>query len=362
MSKLLMTASSFGHIRSFHLPYLKRFQELGWEVHVACGGEVGEVPGADRLIPLPLEKRYASAANLRTVRILRRWMRRERYDLVITHTALASFFTRLAEVGVSPHPKTVNVVHGYLFGPHAGRVKNLVLETAERLMLPQTDLILTMNAWDQDWTRRHFPGTPQRWIPGMGVADERFAGVEPGRLPSPEEPFVMVYSAEFSPRKNQMFLIRAMQKLPNQAKLVLPGQGALLEETKALAVELGVAERVHFPGFVTDLGYLLSGADAAVSASRSEGLPFNLMEAMLCALPVVASDVKGNADLVEDGVTGRLFPLDDEEAFAAAVRALMADRAQARAMGQRGRERVERYRLERVLDEVMDACLSAVES
>ncbi len=358
--KLLMTASSFGHIRSFHLPYLERFRALGWQVHVACGGEVGQVPGADRLIPLPLEKRYASRANLRTVGMLRRWMRQERYDLVITHTALASFFTRMAQVGLSPRPRTVNVVHGYLFGPHAGFLKNLVLETAERLMLPQTDLILTMNQWDRDWTRRHFPRKSQQWIPGMGVAEERFAQTKAGGKPERCEGFVMVYPAEFSPRKNQALLIRAMAQLPERVRLVLPGEGALLEACKALAAELGVAHRVAFPGFVTDLGSILAHADAAVSASRSEGLPFNLMEAMLCALPVVASDVKGNEDLVEEGVTGRLFPLGDESAFAEAVLDLMEDPALCRTMGQRGRERIEAYRLERVLPQVMDAYLSAL--
>ena len=74
-------------------------------------------------------------------------------------------------------------------------------------------------------------------------------------------------------------------------------------------------------------------ADAAVTASRSEGLPFNVMEAMYAGLPVIASRVKGHTDLLTEGLTGLLYPWDDAEAFAGAVRRLLEDSAGAAAMG-----------------------------
>ena len=100
-------------------------------------------------------------------------------------------------------------------------------------------------------------------------------------------------------------------------------------------------------------------ADAAVSASRSEGLPFNIMEAMHVGLPVVASAVKGHTDLITDGESGLLYPYDDEAAFAAAVRRLLASPEEAAALGAAAREAAEAYRLDRVLPQVMALYLSA---
>lgn len=357
--KLLMTASSFSHICSFHLPYLSQFKNLGWEIHVACGGKYREIPCADRQFPLPLKKRYLSVANGKTLAVLHSLLREQQYDLVITHTSLASFFTRMAEIGVKPHPRTINVVHGYLFDDDTNFIKALVLKGAEFLASPETDLILTMNRFDTRWAEKAFPGKTVRFIPGMGVDEEKFSGLGkiPGRDPS-HETFTLVYPAEFSKRKNQAMLIRALPLLPEQVRLVLPGEGALLENCKALAKELGVEARVVFPGFVTDVGGLLAQADLAVSSSRSEGLPFNLMEAMLSGLPVVASRVKGNEDLVLDGETGLLFPYDDETAFASAVKQLLDHAERREKMGAAGRSRAEEFCLSRVLPVVMDAYLS----
>lgn len=360
--KLLMTASTFAHIRAFHLPYIAEWKRRGWEVHVACGGAFREVPLADRQFQLPLEKKYLSAANVRTLTMLRRLLREQDYDLVIAHTSLASFFTRMAEVGLRPHPRTINVVHGYLFDDDTEKGKALILKAAEFLVSPETDEILTMNRFDTQWAEKAFPQKRVRYIPGMGIDPEKIKQARhTHRAWSADRPFTMIYPAEFSKRKNQAMLIRGMALLPDQVQLVLPGEGEGLGACKALAKKLGLENRVVFPGFVADIGSLLAQAELAVSSSRSEGLPFNLMEAMFCGLPVVASNVKGNADLVEEGKTGLLFPYDDERAFAEAVRKLLDDRELLRRMGENGRRRAEKYAVSQVLPEVMEAYLGEAE-
>ena len=346
--KVLITASTFSHIVSFHLPYVRRFRELGWEVHIACGGAPRDIPGADRLVQLPLEKKLTAPGNLRASAILRRLMRENAYDLVLTHTSLAAFFTRFAELGLHQHPPTVNVVHGYLFDDNTPPLKAALLRSAEHLTAPVTDLLLTMNRYDYDWAVSHHAGKMVHMIPGIGVPD-----LSADSSVTEHEGFVLIYPAEFSERKNQSMLIRAMQLLPDCVKLVLPGSGALLDECRELSEHLGVSKRVYFPGHVDNVRELLCSSDVAVTASRSEGLPFNVMEAMQCALPVIASDVKGNTDLVQDGVTGLLFPFNDEAVFARCVKRLMEDRATAAQMGQNGRAAVGKYELDNVLDMVM---------
>ena len=110
-------------------------------------------------------------------------------------------------------------------------------------------------------------------------------------------------------------------------------------------------ERVHFPGFVRDMETYYRAADICVSASRSEGLPFNVMEAMACGLPVIASDVKGHQDLVRSGENGLLYPFGDKKAFVDAVKMLLEPEKRRR-MGESARKSVHRFGMETVFPEL----------
>lgn len=356
--KLLITASTYSHIEHFHLPYIRKFHELGWEVHVACGGKETEIPFADKVVSLSLKKSFTSLSNFKACAQLHSLMSENEYSLVIAHTSLAAFFTRLAELGIKPHPKTIHVVHGYLFDDRTPKLKAAVLKAAELFVAPQTDFVLTMNAYDNRWAKAHRAGKDVRSIPGMGVDEKKLVPTNGYDFGFSEDDFVLVYAAEFSERKNQAVLIRTMAQLPERVKLLLPGEGALLESCKSLAKELSVSDRVVFPGYVHDVAGILAQADVAASCSRSEGLPFNVMEAMLMGLPVVASKVKGHTDLVEDGVTGFLCEYGDESAFANAIGKLLDDMQLAEQMGARGKEKAQAYTLDTVFSQVMDQYLS----
>lgn len=361
--KCLMTASTISHLSHFHKPYIDEFRKMGWEVH-AAGAQAGTLKTelfADKIIPMQFEKSFLSVSNFRAAAQLRKLMKQERYDLIICHTSLAAFFTRLAILGIKKETKLINVAHGYLFDESSTWYKSAILKAAEYLAAPVTDLVLTMNDWDYQWARAHRVAKSVGIIPGMGVDAEKMQNSSrPNRFGFSEDDFVLIYPAEFSKRKNQVMLIKAMTRLPEHVKLVLPGEGALLEECKSLAQRLDVAERVVFPGYVREIGGALSGADAAVSSARSEGLPFNVLEAMHSGLPVIASAVKGNTDLVHDGENGLTYPYDDADAFAAAVLRLMEDDKLRRSMGQAGKEMVKQYTLDEVLPKVMQEYLSVL--
>ena len=362
---VLFVASTWSHIVNFHLPYLRAFRQLGWTVHAACGGEPRDIPEAALCCQLSFEKKMSSPSNFRSQRLLRRLMEAQRYDLVCVHTSLAAFFTRRAAAGLRPRPPVVNMVHGYLFDDDTPAAKRAILLAAERVTVSQTDLLLTMNRWDYDTARKYHLGKRIEFIPGVGVDFDRLVPLSPAeraagreRLGLGPEDYLLLYAAEFSPRKNQAALLRALPLLPERVKLALPGRGALLEECRSLALRLGVEQRVLFPGYVSPMGPWYAMADAAVSASRSEGLPFNIMEAMHMGLPVVASAVKGHTDLIDSEKTGLLYPYDDAAAFAAAIRRLLASPQETAALGAAAREAAEAYRLDRVLPQVMDLYLS----
>lgn len=365
--KVLFTASTFSHIMNFHLPYLQYFQTRGWTVHVACGGPPAPVPFAGEALALPFEKSMYSLRNFQAAALLREKIADEDYGLISTHTSLAAFFTRLALVGLKRRPPVANMVHGYLFDGETPTLKRALLLTAERWMAPKTDLLLAMNRWDLETAKKYRLGKEVVHIPGVGVDFSRLdRRDEPGgedlraQWGIPDSAFVLFYAAEFSGRKSQPVLIRAMERLPEKAVLVLAGEGAALRACREQAQRLGPG-RVVFPGYVRDPGAWYKAADAAVSSSRSEGLPFNVMEAMYCGLPVVASAVKGHTDLIRDGETGLLYPYGDADACAGQIMRLM-DSARLRAeLGARAHAEVLQYGLDAVFPAVTGA-YAALES
>lgn len=353
--KILYIASTFGHLASFHQPYLQWFARQGYEVHTAAGGSPCDLEGVSRSIRLPLEKSMFSPKNLAAVWTLYRLMREERYQMISLHTSLAAFFARLAVFPLGKRrPGVMNTVHGYLFDADTRWAKRMLLLGAERITAPVTDWLLTMNRQDTEIARRYHLGKKQISTKGMGVDFTRFTPPTQAQreelrqqLGLKASDLVLIYAAEFSGRKNQAMLIQAIQELPEDVILLLPGQGDLREACRMQAGKAGLADRVRFPGFVRDMENWYRAADICVSSSRIEGLPFNLMEAMACGLPVVASDVKGHQDLICSGENGFLYPFGDEKAFVQAVQGLMEAKTRQR-MGESAKNAVQQYSLSQV--------------
>lgn len=362
-NKILYAASTVGHLKSFHLPYLERLNAIGWTVHTAGKGADQPLPGVEQGFDISFRKNMFSPYNLIAVLQLIILLRRERYQVISVHTSLAAFFVRIAVLLSGLRKKTVviNTVHGYLFDDHTPWLKRIILLSAEKLTASTTDLLLTMNLQDTSIAQKHHLCRKDIvQINGMGVnfnrfypptATQRQQARERFQLPS--DAFVLVYAAEFSARKNQSELIQAISSLPERTYLLLAGIGGKLEECQALASRLGVEDRVRFAGFVNDVETCYYAADLCVSSSRSEGLPFNLMEAMHCALPVVATLVKGHEDLVLDGENGFLYPFGNRSVLCQTITTLMQSPALCRKLGDHGLQCSEQYRLDIVLEENM---------
>jgi glycosyltransferase involved in cell wall biosynthesis len=153
-------------------------------------------------------------------------------------------------------------------------------------------------------------------------------------------PLVGMAASFNSRKKGQADFLRAAQGIlrqNNHAWFVLAGDGSA-EIEKSLADELGISDRVRFPGFVSDMPAALAAMDVVVCAStRGEGLTGTIREGLAMARPVVSTDVAGNRELVRDGETGRLTPAKDPRALADAVNALLAEPTEAARLGAAGR-------------------------
>lgn len=134
--------------------------------------------------------------------------------------------------------------------------------------------------------------------------------------------------------------------------LVILGTGSRLQQLRILAAELGIAGQVRFAGFQANPYAWMARADLVVQPSRWEGFPTLAAEALACGVPLVHGDCRfGARDVVEPGRSGELVPVDDVEAFAATIRALLADPGRRSALAAAGRARVRRFAIGTMIEQ-----------
>ena len=157
------------------------------------------------------------------------------------------------------------------------------------------------------------------------------------------------------PRKNQAVLIRAAKELNDPSfHLFIAGDGPLEGELKALAKELGIEKQIHLLGFRRDVFRLSSAADMFLFSSRQEGLSVSVMEAMACGLPIVASAIRGNTDLIDHGQGGFLVASDDAAGFADAIRKIMVEPEIREQMKRYNLKKIQNYSIEAVSNQMAE--------
>lgn len=187
-----------------------------------------------------------------------------------------------------------------------------------------------------------------------GVDVARFQPA-PARLPIAGSPFTdsrlwlvgtvgRMMTVKAQPLLAEAFVL-ALQREPvlrDRLRLVMVGDGPLRQACEQILAGAGMTELVWFAGERTDVPDVMRGLNCFALPSLVEGISNTILEAMACALPVLATRVGANAELVEEGVTGRVVPPADSQALAGGLLSLAADPHAAAGMGQAGRAAVER--------------------
>lgn len=158
--------------------------------------------------------------------------------------------------------------------------------------------------------------------------------------------FIILYVAEFIPRKDHEFFIKnipALRKQIPNVKVILPDRGVRLKEMKILAVNLDVDDILWFPGYRKDVNCLCAISDLYVTTSRQEGLPISVAEAMASGLPVVASNIRGQTDAVVPERNGELYKLDSSADFLEKILKLYNSPALRAEMQKNNREDSKKY-------------------
>lgn len=357
--KILYTATVLSHICQFHLPYLQMLQEQGHEVHVAAHDNLAVKNGlqlicADKFIEIPFARSPASPDNVKAYKQLKKLINAEHYDVILCNTPMGGIVTRLAAKKARKNgTKVIYMAHGFHFYKGASKKAWLVFYPIERYMARHCDVLITINEEDYALAKSKFKNVRVEHIYGIGVRTERYhpaTAEECAQMRIAEglsdDDFAILCTGELNANKNQKTLIsaaaRLKDRLPN-LKVLLAGNGPLENELREQIKSLGLEDNVKMLGYRIDLERVVPAMDLIVSCSHREGLPLNVIEAMLCKKPMVASANRGHNELVADGVTGYIVKPEDEAAFANRIEKLAKDKELTVKMGEAGYEKVQPY-------------------
>lgn len=368
--KILFVATVRSHIGQFHMPFIRELKARGVEVHAAFKDNSADKPGLDlsaidKTFEVPFERQPLRPNNIKAYRELKKIIDGNGYDAVHCHTPMGAVITRLAAKSARKKgTKVIYTAHGFHFFKGASIKNWMFFYPVEKYLSKYTDCLITINSEDCELAhKKKFRAGKIYKVHGVGVELDKFKAVdadEKERLRAEYgydgDTFIMIYPADLSVRKNQPMLFDALQKIAEKnknVKLLLPGQPIRLEEYKKMISERGIADNVEFLGYRRDINNLVGLSDLSVASSFQEGLPINIIEAMAMDNAIVATDVRGNNDAVEDGVNGYLVPVGDSDLMAEKILELMNDREKLRTFGENGLDMVKDFSTENVNREML---------
>ncbi len=338
-------------LRFLLFPQLRVVTDLGG-VAIGISGPGPWVAGLEadgvRHVSLPSSTRGMDVvADLRAAWELWRVLRRERVDVLHTHNPKPGLYGRV--VGrLARVPVVVNTVHGLYVADNDRWLKRAVVFGLEAVASRFSDAELFQNPEDLARTTRwHVSPRRHARLLGNGVDLARF---DPGRFPDPvrdsvraelgaaPDDVVIGTVGRLVAEKGYAELFEAVRALGPGVVLAVvgPDDPEKSDRLPAEVVEQAAATGVRFLGMRDDVDRLYAGFDVFVLASHREGFPRAAMEAAAMGLPVVATDIRGCRQVVDDGVNGLLVPVDDHVALADALRALVGDPRRRASMGRAG--------------------------
>lgn len=349
----------------------QKLRERGIEATLVAGREAAEegnmiewaaARGVRPIVIRALTREISPPSDAAALRALSGLMRRERPDVVHTHMAKAGTLGRLA-ARLARVPRTVHTYHGTIFEHYFSPAKARLYLAAERALARRTDALVALSPRLKDDLLRLHIGRPERIevIP-LGFELESYAGAD-GRAFRREigveegAPLVGIVGRLTAVKNHGLFLRAAarMSAARPDVRFAVIGDGERRAELERLAAGMGLGGRVVFTGWRSDLHAVYAALDVLTLTSFNEGTPMTVLEAMAAGKPVVAANVGGVADIVDDGITGFLFEKSEAGDGASALEAhlleLLGDKPRAEAMGRAGRARVrERHSLDRMTD------------
>lgn len=344
-------------LKNFLLPLIDGMQREGWEVTAVCSDGPFVPLLRDRgytITTVTIARSMNPVSALRSMFQLVRLFRRVRFDAVHVHTPVAALIGRIAS-RLAGIPLVIYTAHGFYFHDEMPRLKRALFVALERFAGHFTDLLFSQSSEDaEDAVKEGIAPRARVLTIGNGVDVTRFDPVRVGSgkatraaLGIPSDAFVIgMIGRQVREKGISEFLAAAIdlaRRYPT-AWFLLVGERLTSDHDVGVDVDFAAAsqvlgERLVAPGLRSDVPELLAAMDLFCLPSWREGMPRTIIEAMMMAKPVLATDIRGAREEVVVEETGLIVPTRAPDALAAAMERFIGDPDWGRRLGQAGRER-----------------------
>lgn len=369
MKKFLIIANTASMIHLFNSVNLEVMKNAGYEIHIACNFIDGNTSSAGEvreyikdwnergfiLHEIGFLRSPFSLKSFGIYKETKKLIRSCNFDIIHCHTPIVSVFVRLAARKMRKHgTKVIYTAHGFHFYSGCPIFNWLTYYPIEKLLAPFTDALITINR--EDYERAVKKLHTKRIIPMNGIGVDVDGII---RTPSDikrtredlglkTDDILLISIGELNTNKNHRLIVSALPEIISMAEnknihYLIAGIGYAAHELPELARRYGVEDRLHLLGFRRDVYSLLKASDIFVFPSYREGLSVALMEAMASGLPVIASNIRGNTDLIDNMLGGYLISPGDITAGAKAISKLVDSPDLRESMGKYNQQKIHSY-------------------
>lgn len=297
----------------------------------------------ERLVTIPdLGRAINPLKDVKAYKHLKKILSEIKPDILHTHSSKAGILGRMTGKALNI-PVVIHSVHGFSFSPHQSFLKRALFVRAEKWVAPKTDHFIFVSKEDIETAQKYKLVKENYSLIRSGFPFAPFTRKNPDtrqlRAQYRIEPKDVVCGiiAPFKPQKGLFHLLqvaeRILKECPN-ALFFIAGDGVLRGALEEEIRKLGMEERFRLPGFIFDMGELLDIFDVGISTALWEGLPQSLVQMRLKKIPVVASDIAGNREVIRDGENGFLVHHLNYEEFAKKAVSLLKSDTLRRDMGE----------------------------
>lgn len=369
MSKILFISNISNRITTFvtasitaaHSLDLDFYQAANWQDADPMQIEKDEKAYDIKIKSVPISRNPLAKTNLIAYKELVAFIKKENIDYIHCNTPTGGILGRLA--GKKCHvKKVIYQAHGFHFYKGAPKKNWLIYYPVEKWLAHYTDALITINNEDFELAKNKLKlrkNGKVYYVPGVGIDTTQYALSAKAReekrieLKLHEDDVALISMGDLIERKNYDTAIRAIAVAKNPAlQYFICGKGPEEENLKTLAKILGVSEQIHFLGFRSDIKELLAAVDVFLFTTKQEGLPRSMMEAMASGLPCIASEIRGNTDLLEGTDGGYLCETTDVSAYAEALYLLANDSALREKRGKNNLITIQKFSTETVNEEI----------
>ncbi|PTV95050.1 glycosyltransferase EpsD [Halanaerobium saccharolyticum] len=359
MKKVLFTATVMDHIKAFHIPYINWLSKNNYKVDVACS-RAEKLTNIHKVYKLSITRSPYRLKNLKAFYELKEIINTNNYDIIHCHTPMASVLTRLVAIkNKERDTKIIYTAHGFHFFKGSPLKNWLLYYPIEKILSNFTDVLITINKEDYHLAKENFKADKIEYINGIGLNTEFFKETKVNKklkmdeLKIPERKRILLSIGELNKNKNHASVIKALSNIDNNDfYYIICGKGKLKNYLLNLIKELNLKDKVKLLGYRNDINEILQISDIYIHPSFREGLPVSVMEAMASGLPVIASEIRGNIDLIEED-DYLINPSNIEEISSIINDLLKKDRNSLKKIGSCNIEKIKKYDIKNTLKEMV---------